>query len=82
MLTGQPMPLPYRRGPYNGPPLEQLEKRLFNYVKHLDSIHKVIFQVATGSILDHLHEKSPTDWVYIKVFKRKWTSQGMKDLTR
>ncbi len=36
MLTGQPMPLPYLRGPYEGPLLEQLERELLaSYVQHL-----------------------------------------------
>ncbi|KAL0150966.1 hypothetical protein M9458_053693, partial [Cirrhinus mrigala] len=28
MLTGRPMPVPYCRGPYKGPPLEQLQMEL------------------------------------------------------
>ena len=48
-LTGRPMPVPYRRGPYEGPPLEQCERELTCYLQHLTQIHKVVFQqIKTG----------------------------------
>lgn len=31
MLTGRPMPVPFLRGPFKGPPLEQLEEELEAY---------------------------------------------------
>ena len=49
MLTGRPMPVPYLRGPYDGPPLEQLDKELMSYVQHLSCIPKVIFQQVKGA---------------------------------
>ncbi len=79
MLTGGPMPVPYLRGPYEGPPLEQLERELTSYLQHLTQIHKVIFQQVKGAteereacISDELQRVRPGEWVYIKVFKRKW----------
>ncbi len=33
MLTGRPMPFPYLRGPYEGPPLEQLQMELRAYME-------------------------------------------------
>ncbi len=38
MLTGRPMPVPYCRGPYKGPPLEQLQMELRSYMKKLTAI--------------------------------------------
>ncbi|XP_030269175.1 protein NYNRIN-like [Sparus aurata] len=79
MMTGRPMPVPYFRGPYNGPPLEQCEKELTNYLQHLTQIHKVIFQQVKSAteerdadIPDAQQRIVPGDWVYVKVFKRKW----------
>ena len=79
MLTGRPMPVPYLRGPYEGPPLEQMERELTSYVQHLTQIHKVIFQQVKGAteereanISSELQKVNPGDWVYVKVFKRKW----------
>ncbi len=79
MLTGRPMPVPYLRGPYEGPPLEQLERELASYVRHLTRIHKVIFQQVKGAteereaeVPDELQRVQPGEWVYVKVFKRKW----------
>ncbi len=43
MLMGQPMPVPYCRGPYKGPPLEQLQMELRSYMKKLTVIHKAIY---------------------------------------
>ncbi|KAG7316765.1 hypothetical protein KOW79_020306 [Hemibagrus wyckioides] len=79
MLTGRPMPVPYLRGPYKGPSLEQLESELGNYVKHLTEIHRAIFQQVKGAtegrtseIDEELRTVKPGDWVYVKVFKRRW----------
>ena len=79
MITGRPMPVPYLRGPYNGQPLEQCEKELTNYLQHLTQIHKVIFQQVKSAteerdadIPDKQQRIVPGDWVYVKVFKRKW----------
>ncbi len=52
MLTGRPMPVPYCRGPYKGPPLEQLQMELCSYMKKLTAIHKAIY-------LQKKKEKSP-----------------------
>ncbi len=67
------------QGPYEVPPLEQSESELGSYVQHLTAIHKVIFQRVRGAtedreaaIPDQLQRISPGDWVYVKVFKRKW----------
>ncbi len=43
MLTGRPMSVPYCRGPYKGPPLEQLQMELCSYMKKLTAIHKAIY---------------------------------------
>lgn len=79
MLTGRPMPVSYLRGPYKGPPLEQLESEMVNYVRHLTAIHRSIFQQVKGATEERqgdipLEKQSiePGDWVYIKRFKRKW----------
>ncbi len=42
MLTGRPMPVPYLRGPYEGPPLEQLQMELRAYMKQITAIHEAI----------------------------------------
>ena len=39
MLTGRPMPLPYLRGPTEGPSLAQLDNELSDYLRHLSNIH-------------------------------------------
>ena len=79
MMTGRLMLVPYLRGPYNGLPLEQCEKELTNYLRHLTQIHKVIFQQVKSAtkdrdadIPDTQQRIIPGDWVYVKVFKRKW----------
>ena len=88
MMTGRPMPAPYLRGPYNGPPLEQCEKET-NYLRHLKQIHKVIFQQVKSAtkerdadVLDARQRIVPGDWVYVKVFKRKWNSLDNKVLLK
>ncbi|XP_059209538.1 protein NYNRIN-like [Centropristis striata] len=43
-LTGRPMPVPFYRGPYEGPPLEQYQQEFTYYLKHLTQIYKAIFQ--------------------------------------
>ncbi|KAM3609626.1 uncharacterized protein V6R79_017931 [Siganus canaliculatus] len=79
MCTGRPMPIPYLRGPYKGPSLEQLQCELASYVQQLTQIHRTVFQQVKGatedraaSIPEPLQQVSPGDWVYVKVFKRKW----------
>lgn len=44
MMTERPIPIPYLRGQYSGPPLEQCEKELVAYLRRLSQIHKVVFQ--------------------------------------
>ncbi|XP_041837683.1 uncharacterized protein LOC121637533 [Melanotaenia boesemani] len=78
MLTGRPMPGPQFRGPFKGPPLEQLEKELHSYMKQLSAIHKAIYfqekanepkqvSVTSGPVV-------PGDKVYIKEFQRRWNT--------
>ena len=82
MLTGRPMPVAYLRGPYRGPPLEQLEMELASYVKHLTAVHKAIFQQVKGAtegrrseITEDLQQVQPGDNMYIRVFRRKHWDQ-------
>lgn len=79
MLTGRPMPVPYLRGPVEGPPLERLERELQSYLQHLTKIHKAVFSQVKGATLEReveipetLQQITPGDWVFVKVFKRKW----------
>ncbi len=39
MLMSRPMPVPYCRGHYKGPPLEQLQMKLRSYMRKLTAIH-------------------------------------------
>ncbi len=66
------MPIPYLRGPYEGPPPEQPERELASYVQHLTWIHEVIFQQVKGAteereadIPDELQRVRPEEWVYV-----------------
>ncbi len=76
MLTGRPMPVPYCRGPYKGPPLEQLQMELRSYMKKLTAIHKVIYlQEKRKEPREETETSSPVvpgDQVYLRVFRRKW----------
>ena len=79
MATGRPLPVPYLRGPVEGPPLEKLERELQSYLRHLTQIHKEVFSQVKGAteqrqaeIPENLQTVVPGDWVYVKVFKRKW----------
>ncbi|XP_029923607.1 uncharacterized protein LOC115370641 [Myripristis murdjan] len=78
MLTGRPMLVPYLRGPYEGPALEQLEGELQSYLQHLTHIYKEIFSQVKGATEERDAEipgEKQTiqsgDLVYIHVFKRK-----------
>lgn len=80
MLTQRPMPVPFLRGPYKGPPLEQLERELEAYCEHLTKIHQVIFQQVKGAtqpsnaeIPEILKQIGPGDWVCVKIFRRCWS---------
>ncbi|XP_033465020.1 uncharacterized protein LOC117245648 [Epinephelus lanceolatus] len=46
------MPVPYLRGPYEGPPLEQLQNEMFDYLRSLTHIHRAIFQQVKGATVD------------------------------
>lgn len=76
MLTGRPMPAPYNRGPYKGPPLEQLQLELRSYMKKLTAIHKAICvqekSKEPGEQLENTCPIVPGDHVYLRVFRRKW----------
>ncbi|KAL0149045.1 hypothetical protein M9458_055660 [Cirrhinus mrigala] len=76
MLTGRPMPVPYSRGPYKGPPLEQLQMELRLYMKKLTAIHKAIcVQEKKREPCEETETTSPVvpgDQVYLRVFRRKW----------
>ncbi|XP_049427561.1 uncharacterized protein LOC125885805 isoform X2 [Epinephelus fuscoguttatus] len=85
MLTGSPMPIPYLRGPYEGPPLEQLQNEMFDYLRSLSPIHRAIFQQVKGTTEDRrveipedLQHILPGEWVYVKVFERKWDQPRRK----
>ena len=43
MLTGRPMPSPTLRGPYKGPPLEQPQLEIREYIRQLTAMHELIF---------------------------------------
>lgn len=76
MLTGRPMPVPFSRGPYKGPPLEQLQMELRSYMMKLTAIHKAICVQERQKELDKETEITcpivPGDLVYLRVFRRKW----------
>lgn len=76
MLTGRPMPAPYCRGPYKGPPLEQLQMELKSYMRKLTAIHKAICVQEKRKEPDEEAEITypvvPGDRVYLRVFRRKW----------
>ena len=76
MLTGRPMPAPNLRGPHKGPPLEQLQLEIREYIKQLTGIHKLIFQQEKNRVPEPEDDPprgvEPGDQVYIRVFRRKW----------
>ncbi len=76
MLTGRPMPVPYCRGPYKGPPLEQLQMELRSYMNKLTAIHKAIYlQEKRKEPREETETSSPVvpgDQVYLRVFRRNW----------
>ncbi len=77
MLTGRPMPAPFCRGPYKGPPLEQLQMELRVYMKKLTAIHKAIYLQETRKQQSKEEAEAaspivPGDLVYLRVFRRKW----------
>lgn len=76
MLTGCPMPVPFCRGPYKEPPLEQLQMELRSYMKNLTAIHKAIYvQETRKGVREEVETPGPVvpgDQVYLKVFRRKW----------
>lgn len=73
IITGRPMPVPFLRGPYQGPSLEQCQRELTAYLQHLTQIHKIFFQ-QTKAAVDRgtdihppLQKILPGDWVYVSV---------------
>ncbi|KAL7375671.1 hypothetical protein ABVT39_021868 [Epinephelus coioides] len=88
MLTSRLMPLPYLRGPHEGPSLEQLQGEMFDYLRSLTHIHRAISQQVKGTTEDRrveipedLQRILPGEWVYVKVFKRKWDQPRREELT-
>ncbi|KAI5617727.1 hypothetical protein C0J50_22731, partial [Silurus asotus] len=81
IVTGRPMPMPFTRGPYKGPELEQLEKEMSSYVKHLTEIHRTVYpqvcaatKASEGPTDKEAKKRAkvvPGDFVYIKTFKKK-----------
>ncbi len=74
MLTGRPMPVPYLRGPYEGPLLLQIELRA--YMKQITAIHEAI-NAQEQSRGPREEEETPGaiqpgDQVYLRVFRRRW----------
>ncbi|XP_056592765.1 uncharacterized protein LOC130411831 [Triplophysa dalaica] len=89
MLTGRPMPVPYLRGPYDGPPLEQLQVELRTYMRQLTAIHEAISsqEQRRGPREDEEAPCAivPGDKVYLRVFRRKWNEprrEGPYTVTR
>ncbi len=76
ILMGQPMPVPYCRGPYKGLPLEQLQMELCSYMNKLTAIHKAIYlQEKRKEPREETETSSPVvpgDQIYLRVFRRKW----------
>lgn len=76
MLTGRPMPAPHLRGPYEGPPLEQLQAELRAYIRQLTSIHEAIHSKEQNRARREEEDTpcliQPGDQVYLRVFRRKW----------
>lgn len=44
------MPSPVIRGPHKGPPLEQLEMEIKEYIKQLTAINKLLFQIEKNRV--------------------------------
>ncbi len=70
------MPVPYLRGPYEGPPLEQLQMELRAYMKQLTAIHEAINAQEQNRAPREEEETpgaiQPGDRVYLRVFRRRW----------
>lgn len=83
MLTGRPMPLAFTRAPYTGPPLEQLENEMQNYVRALTRIHRHLYShvrdAVHGEEVPPVRQVEPGDYVWIRVFKRKHALQGRRE---
>ncbi len=76
MLTGRPMPVPYCRGPYKGPTLEQLQMERRSNMRKLTAKHKFIYlQETRKEPREETESECPIvtgDQVYLRVFWRKW----------
>ena len=76
MLTARPMPAPTIRGPHKGPPLEQLELEIREYIKQLTAIHKLISQQEKSRVPEPEDDPprgvEPGDHDYLRVFRRHW----------
>ncbi|ROL43699.1 Retrovirus-related Pol polyprotein from transposon 412 [Anabarilius grahami] len=76
MLTGRLMPAPHLRGPYEGPPLEQLETEIRAYMRQLTTIHEAIHTQEQNRGPGEEEEAPcpvlPGDQVYLRVFRRRW----------
>lgn len=89
MLTGRPMPVPYLRGAYEGPPLEELEEELASYVTSMTHIHRAIFQqvkvplrIETRSFQQNKNESPREIGCMWKCLKGSGINQNGKDHTR
>lgn len=76
MLTGRPMPALQLKGPFKGPPLEQLQTEIKVHMKYITMIHRTMYaqKKAREEDLDQRVELTvkPGDLVYIEGFRRKW----------
>ncbi|KAL0198676.1 hypothetical protein M9458_007216 [Cirrhinus mrigala] len=72
MLTGRPMPVPYCRAPYKGPPLEQLQMELRSYMMKLTAIYLQEKRKEPREETETACPVVPGDQVYLRVFRRKW----------
>lgn len=70
------MPAPHLRGPYEGPPLEQLQNELRVYMRQLTAIHEAIYTQEQNRGPKEEEEVPcpvvPGDQVYLRVFRRRW----------
>ncbi len=73
MLIGQPMPAPQLRGPFTGPPLEQLQTELKVYMRQLTAIHR------TNYLQEKAREASLEQEVEKPVMKRLGVHQGVPE---
>lgn len=72
------MPCPNMRGPYEGPPLEQLQRELQMYVRQMSKTHQNLCLQEQHRARQQQPEEvpenpvQPGDRVYIRSFRRRW----------